>query len=364
MRFYSQHYNGASQVNTLLDFLSLEEPTHAVLTSAYATRAGISSLEKSLSKMGGILDLYVGIRNAITSQQMLETALDYGINLYTVDTGTPKLTFHEKTGYIANSTTARMMITSANLTKQALFSNIETGCTHDIDVGSTEQVNMEQAFCGHMEWLRDKFPRNVVRVTSLDDIAELVERGVVADETKKYANRATTKGTKILRDKDDTPKMVFDKITPRGIKYTGPKGELYWRSSPLTHNKLSIPSGPNTHAEGPMPLTQGRFKVDQRHYFRDVVFADFEWVKDTREGRGHYERAEIDAKFVIKGVDYGTRKLTVGHNTDTTCRRYQQSNSMTQIHWGESLPLIANEDLLGRTLNIYKTDDAFIMDIS
>lgn len=358
MRFYSQHYNGKMQVATLRDFLSLPSPTIAVLTTAYATKAGIEALERQFRKIGGVLDLYVGVRNAITSEQAIRTALDYGVNVYTVDTGTPSLTFHEKTGYIANTVTSRMMITSANLTKQALFSNIETGCTHDIDLGDPEQLSMEEAFVGHMEWLRDKFPENVVKVTGEKAIQVLVDRGVLADEGKKFVRSANAKGDRKRRDNDTVPKMKFETKAPTD-KFEGPMGELFWQSRPLSRRKLSIPEKATTNSYGSMLLTQGRFHVDQRHYFRDVVFDALDWKED-----GHFERATAPVKLVIRGVDYGEFDMKVSHNTRTDTTAYAQNNGMTSLHWGEAQPFVAREDLLGCTLSVYRTDDHYLIDIS
>jgi len=50
-----------------------------------------------------------------------------------------------------------------------------------------------------------------------------------------------------------------------------------------------------------------------------------------------------------------TLKLT--HNTDKKSESYKQKNSMTQVHWGTALKLVAKKDLLGRVMTLYRKDE-------
>jgi hypothetical protein len=99
--------------------------------------------------------------------------------------------------------------------------------------------------------------------------------------------------------------------------------------------------------------------IDQRHYFRDIVFREAAWQTDPDPRYDHFERCLVDFRVVVKGVDYGVHKLKLSHNTRTDTATYLQKNSMTQIHWGDTIkPIIAQEDLLDDVLCIYAPDEA------
>jgi hypothetical protein len=101
--------------------------------------------------------------------------------------------------------------------------------------------------------------------------------------------------------------------------------------------------------------------IDQRHYFRDEVFKHLDWRRDP--STPHYERATAQFQIVIAGVDYGTFELALSHNTRTDSAAYIQKNSMTQVHWHNARPLVAHENLLDRTMYLYKTARQFILEI-
>ena len=66
------------------------------------------------------------------------------------------------------------------------------------------------------------------------------------------------------------------------------------------------------------------------------------------------ERAEARFQLVIRDVNYGVFTLRLSHNSRTDTRAYEQSNSMTQVHWGEARQIVAREDLLDRTMYLYR----------
>jgi len=102
-----------------------------------------------------------------------------------------------------------------------------------------------------------------------------------------------------------------------------------------------------------MLLKKGLFdEIDQRHYFREVVFPNLTWVRDASPRTAHMERTQAEFELRIKGISHGVYNLQLSHNTRTDTRTYEQRNATTQIHWGEVLPLIASRDLLGRTLRL------------
>lgn len=81
---------------------------------------------------------------------------------------------------------------------------------------------------------------------------------------------------------------------------------LLWKSGPLTRRDLNIPTGKNTHPTGSMLLKVGdpSQNIDQRHYFRDNVFATANWQPDSNPKHSHIERCFVKFRIVIKGIDY------------------------------------------------------------
>ena len=100
---------------------------------------------------------------------------------------------------------------------------------------------------------------------------------------------------------------------------------------------------------------KGRMEgIDQRHYFRDQVFANMDWSVDA--SKPHYERAHIHVHIVIKGEYKGAFNLRISHNMNKQSASYKQNNSMTQVSWGEAKSLVAQSNLLGLTMTLYRKD--------
>ena len=105
--------------------------------------------------------------------------------------------------------------------------------------------------------------------------------------------------------------------------------------------------------------------VDQRHYFRDDVFATVSWHHDSNPSKAHLERAKVNFQIIIDGIDVGTYELKLTHNTRTNTATYRQRNAMTQLHWGEMINIIRDRGLLGKFITLYhQGDDEFQMEIN
>ena len=52
----------------------------------------------------------------------------------------------------------------------------------------------------------------------------------------------------------------------------------------------------------------------------------------------------------------GEFNLKISHNTNKTSVSYEQNNAMTNISWGDAKSVIAQTDLLGKTMTLYKKD--------
>ena len=145
------------------------------------------------------------------------------------------------------------------------------------------------------------------------------------------------------------------------------KTGLVWQSNPLTRRPLNIPAGNNTNPTGSMFFTKGQTAdIDQRHYFREEIFGALDWQNDIAPDKKHLERSKGKFRIVIKNVSYGIFEMSLTHDSRTESVAYDQNNSVTQLHWGEVKPLVAREDLLGRTIFLYRDDnqrDLFILEI-
>ena len=105
--------------------------------------------------------------------------------------------------------------------------------------------------------------------------------------------------------------------------------------------------------------------IDFQHYFRETVFSDLNWQTNPESRSPHLEHATINAEIMIKNISYGIYELEVTHNPETNTRSYKQGNATTKIKWSEARSLIANRDLLDRTLRLFKknsTDFVMVID--
>ena len=71
-------------------------------------------------------------------------------------------------------------------------------------------------------------------------------------------------------------------------------------------------------------------------------------------------------QLVVKDIEYGKASLRIAHTTSTTSRSYRQRNALTRLSWGPLRTFIANPDLLGRGLTLYrdaKDPEMFLIEI-
>lgn len=66
------------------------------------------------------------------------------------------------------------------------------------------------------------------------------------------------------------------------------------------------------------------------------------------------EEAYTKFQLVLKGISYGEFDLRIAHTKGTTSAAYKQNNAMTRLSWGPLRDYIGREDLLGRTLALYR----------
>ena len=357
--------------------LQIPNPERVVISVGFMNESGLVALESVLSPIAKHTTILTGIRNGITSVQGLRKSLEMGCTTYVVDTGSRSVLFHPKVYVSRNADEARLVVGSANLTYGGLNSNIEASLYMEIDLTDVDNDSLVGDLETKIDGMIDEYPKHVLHVADMGMVDNLFDSGRLVDESIRHA--PTTPGLSSRRDLDTIPRMKLKtKSTARHrpkpflrkvknestLQVPTTKGQsapvrktldLVWRSKPLTRRPLTIPTGQNTNQTGSMGFGKGTWdNIDQRHYFRDEVFANLKWQFDTVARTRHKERAMARFQLVVRDVSYGVFSMQLSHDTRTNTRTYRQKNSTTQLHWGEARHIVAHEDLLDRTMYLYR----------
>lgn len=362
----------------LKKLLSQEDCKRVIGSVAFVLQDGVSAIATQLKSVSKVATFFVGIRNDITSVQAVKALLGLGVRVYAVDTGTRSVIFHPKLFLSDGKTTARLVIGSANLTFSGLHNNIEGGAILDLDLTNKNDQQFLETTVKTLEGLPGQFSDHVFQIKDETAADALFDDGRLMDEdivrapvvasTLRKGNRDSLRAMKLVRH---TPpyrkrakvkqKLAIDPAAPQAAASAAvpmpaipnPDFVLIWESKGLTERDLNIPSGSNTHATGSMLWKKGAAQdIDQRHFFRDEAFDGLDWKPDPN--KPHLERVEANFEIVVKGLNFGEHNLKLTHNTDKTSASYEQKNSMTGVHWGTALKLVAKRDLLGRVMSLYR----------
>lgn len=369
MQFILQAVNDEDHLAPAREVFGINDLQAAMISTAFMTASGLSLLQGVLEPIADRTRLFVGIRNGVTTVQSIQKALEIGCETYMVDTGSRQRIFHPKMYYARSAARAKLLLGSANLTMGGLRTNIEASVMQELDPAT------DAAFLADLEGKLDAmiadYPEHVIRAVDAAQLTDFQRAGRLLDERKTRPPEPA--GSSADRDLDAVPNMALRTSPVRvGAPVAPPvppvapaapvareRLEQVWESNGLTRRHLNIPTGANTNPTGSMLLGVGAWAgIDQRHYFRDDVFAALGWALDTDPRTSHIERADVQMRLIIKDVDYGVRTLQLSHNTLTNTKAYEQRNSMTSLHWGDARPLVAHEDLLDRVLKLFReTDD-------
>ncbi len=351
---------------------SITDLTQSILSVAYVRETGVLQIAKLLKKYSRITTVFAGIRNGNTSAQGLFALRSCGVKMFAVDTGAVTPIFHPKV-YLALSESTGCVITgSANLTTYGLSFNIEASTVLNLNRNDSSDEEYISDLLSGFSILQSNYPDHVTEINNKRQIAKLLAEGRIEDE--RIVSRPSTNRIikNIERDKLRRIKLHIKspdyirrvKAKKRATKKAVSKRflpgalELLWISKGLTERDLNIPTERNTNATGSMLFKKGQYdEIDQRSYFREIVFSTLDWNNDTRIRYSHLERAEAKFEFMVKGINYGIHSLKLTHNSRTDTESYRQLNAMTQIHWGEVKTFIAQRDLLGRVLRLYRRLD-------
>jgi HKD family nuclease len=362
----------------LIKFFSNKDFHTFTCISAFASQAGVNGLSKHISaakKHLNIITIVTGVDQKGTSQEALVALLNLDINAFVFYQ--PSFTiFHPKIYLFEGAEKSELIIGSSNLTSQGLFTNVEASLLVSIDNSVEAEGKIVEQLKDYFKSIFDLTDPNLQKISN-KIIADLVKAKVVPTEAERKA--AQDKAEKAERTETENiiskifPKRAIAKIPSefRGTKKptarktaaaatvfgnVSTKGELIWESGKLTERDLNIPKGSNTNPTGSMLFKKGKTEdIDQRHYFRDTVFASLKWKRDTKPETLHLERAEATFNIVIDDKPSGSFKLTLTHNSRTDTRSYEQKNSMTSISWGAARKVIAKEKLIGKSATLYKT---------
>ena len=272
------------------------------------------------------------------------------------------------------------MVGSANLTIGGLSSNIEASLKVVADLNNPDDATLVSDLEAKIDKMITGLPEHVIKMKTEDIVWKLFAAGHLVDES--VVTAPSPGGSYLSPDLDPIPQIELNQkkvpwievppikqgtVTDANVTKLGANNTLVWKSNELTRRALNIPTAVGTNPTGSMVFTKGKTtNIDQRHYFREEVFTALDWQNETKAGKEHLERAKGKFRIIIKNVNYGIFKMTLTHDSRKDSAAYQQKNSLTQLHWGNVKSLIAKEDLLDRTMYLYRDDEhqnIFILEI-
>lgn len=374
----------------LINLLTKEEYHTFIGISAFASPAGVNGIINHINNANQHLKkilLIVGVDQKGTSKDALEMLLQSNIDSYIFYQPSVPI-FHPKIYLFESNNKTDIIIGSSNLTAQGLFQNTEASIHLNLSNYDDEDKKVIEQFKLKFKTLLDITDPNLKKITQ-ELIDMLVAEGIVPTEIER----------RVLQDKEDNsqktktgsnltqtfPPKKYIPI-PKEFKSQNPRKEdnsttnpvaaphlqskdtheeaYLWKSGPLTERDLNIPSGPNTNVTGSMFFSKGEMEdIDQRHYFREVVFSDLKWLHDTTPNKKHLERAFANFIIKIDGVNHGPFKLKLNHDSRLDSPAYRQKNSTTYISWGETKSIIRQPKLLGKYAYLYKIENGFLLKI-
>lgn len=347
------------------ELLSLTNMDKFLLSLAFVRSSGVNRITEKLKNVSSQVDVFIGIRNGVTSIQGILSFLKIGIMPYVVDTASNSKIFHPKIYAGYNQDIAHVILGSANLTIGGLNQNIEASSIALLDRTKIKDEDFIKGIIDTILKMPIEYPEHVFQICSAREAVNLLKQSRLEDERISRLPITNEVSKKKERDKLRPIKTHVKKdihthkgVRRKKVKKQNYKATLVWESKPLTERSLNIPLGKTTHITGDTNLGKGLMDdIDFQRYFRDIVFSNLSWYTDTDSRNIYLERAQLTAEIIIKNYSYGTFELEVTHDPRTNTKSYLQKNAMTKIKWGKARELIAERDLLNRTLKLYKKDD-------
>jgi hypothetical protein len=375
--FILQGFTTRTHVSAVRELFDVPNIQRVVLSVAFVTEAGVDLLTTQLKSCAKHVTVFAGIRNDLTSRQGLGRLHSLGVKLYAVDTGSRNVLFHPKIYLVRGHSRARLVIGSANLTLGGLNNNIEAGIAFDFELADKNDKAVVDSIEAHFDVLPAEYPDHVLKVGSVALLDDMQASGRLVDEMALPPPRPGT--TASGGSSDPVPRIKLKvlplrkalaaakkagsktaKPTAKGKTATTPapgpavmgvEFELVWESKALTRRDLQIPTAANTHKTGSINLDQGLLpkEVDFQTYFYDEVFAALSWHSRSSTVVEAFARCAL----VIKGISHGEFDVPISHTTSKVASQ-KQRNALTRLRWGPMRDYIAREDLIDRTLALYR----------
>lgn len=347
--------------------------------SAFASEAGVVGLSECIASGAEFyktLNLIVGVDQEGTSKNALIEINELGINSYIFYQKESPI-FHPKIYLFEGENDTTLIVGSSNLTARGFFGNIESSLMVEFKNDNVDGIKLLTDVKDYYSTLFDFSDQNLFKI-SPEMINKFVREGIVPtrkvwqEKHKKNTSnrlpqeendlqipkRPTVKIPSNFKGRYKSNKIVSKLITELEIENNfefenNQNNQVLWQSGSLTERDLNIPKSVKTANTGSMLFKKADMDINPRHYFRDEVFQNLNWVFDIKPKTAHYERAIANFKIVISGIDYGTFLLKISHNTDSK-HLEDKKQPATQLHWGKAKYLIAQDELIGKTATLYK----------
>jgi len=377
----------------LIEYLKSDDFHSFTGISAFASQAGVFGLVEYIQAAKQNfknLTLIVGIDQGGTSKEALIEIKGLDIDSYIFYQKESPI-FHPKIYLFEGDRQIKLIIGSSNLTGSGLFTNVEGSVLIEFNRNEKEGNDLLDGIRLYYKSMFDFSDANLFKINDTT-ISAFELKGLIPDEAtrrkeynKRISNATISTETSINipdrkvpripliflrknRSKNHTSSTAVTSTTAGGLELLEfQANDLVWISGPLTERDLNIPTGKTTHATGSMLLKKGELEnIDQRHHFRDVVFSTLAWASDSSPKTTHLERATAFFYIFIDGIYKNVFPLMLTHNIKTDTPTYYQKNSMTSLSWGKAKNIIANKELLGKTIRLYRhqdSNDTYVMHI-
>lgn len=387
--FILQGFTARTHANAVREIFDVDNIQNVILSVAFVSDSGVQELAQRLAPYSAVSTIFAGIRNDITSIQGLTSLLSLAGNLFVVDTGSRNVLFHPKLYFVKGADRAKLVIGSANLTLGGLNNNIEAGMLIDFDLADANDRSSVEKIEEQFASLANDYPENIIRVAAKAELDVMLANGRITDESIAAPPKpGTSSGSGTGNGSSDPIPRIKLKVPPLRAKLkkakaaakatvakpakkaaaapvappvsgvpvataAGVQFELVWESKALTRRDLNVPDGATTNKTGSISLDKGLLPldVDHRHYFRETIFNQLTWAATNTATT---EEAYAKFHLVIKGISYGEFDLRIGHTIGTDSKAYKQNNAMTRLSWGPVKNLVGNEDLIDRTLSLFR----------
>ncbi len=365
--------------------------------SAFASESGIYGLTGHLNSAKQYfksLNLIIGVDLEGTSKEALEELLGIGINSYVYYQKEQPI-FHPKIYLFEGSKEIKLIIGSSNLTRGGLFTNVESSILIEFDSSDKGGLALLREIKTYYKTLFDFSDPNLFPINN-SVIMGFYANGIIPTEKTRSTNfkksvappPPTTSSTNTLaipwRKTAKVPSTFPAKPRKAVITPTTTAKALQTHANPipttppvqlqpktLVWQKPSLSSSDaqqvlvGTKITGNLKLSQAKFMfnnilIDQTTYFRNQVFGNLAWAH-TKTSSSSYEEVLCRFQITILGKVIGTFLLKLSHDP---VRVASQGNTPTWLHWGNTiLPFLQQTNIKGKTLNLYRLNQAFFIEI-